>query len=103
MIQRERTDSIQSNSSSLLSAASRKYNQSKFSKHSKAQETIDTAPFVIDTPSVHSSKEKKKSYHDSDNDEYKTRSKTATKQQQQRQRSSSPRKIPPEEKIIDDE
>jgi len=98
IIKKERTESINSNSSSLLS---RKKNQSNFSKHSKTQETVDTAPFIIDSP-IHSSKNEKNS-HD---DERSTQNKTINTQRQSSSESSSQRttsEIKPEEKIINDE
>ena len=53
MMKPERSDSISSNSSSLLSM--KRQRKRTRSNHSKAQETIDTAPFTIETP-VHSPK-----------------------------------------------
>lgn len=94
-IKKERTKGFYSNSSSLLS--SRKKDGSNLSIPSKAQETVDTAPFIIDSP-VHSSKPEKKPHHDND-DRDNNRNKIVSKQQQRQ----SPPKTPPEEKIIDDE
>ncbi len=81
IIKKERTKSISSNASSLLSR------KKTSSAHSKSQETIDTAPFTIDLP-VDTSKPEEKPQ-----DQNKTIDKP---------RESLP-EIKPEEKIIDHE
>jgi len=81
IIKKERTESISSNASSLLSR------KKTSSAHSKSQETIDTAPFTIDLP-VDTSKPEEKPQ-----DQNKTIDKP---------RESLP-EIKPEEKIIDHE
>ena len=64
MTRKTRSDSISSNASSLLSI--KRQRKKPRSTHSKAQETIDTAPFTIESP-VHSPKiERKKSTDDDD-------------------------------------
>jgi hypothetical protein len=98
IIKKERTESINSNSSSLLS---RKKTQSNFSTHSKTQETVNTVPFIIDSP-VHSTKNEKNSHDDERN----TRNKIVNKQRQSSPESSrrtTTEIIKPEEKIINDE
>jgi hypothetical protein len=63
----ERSDSISSNASSLLSM--KRQRKKTRSNHSKAQETIDTAPFTIATP-VHSPKIEKETVNIEHNDHY---------------------------------
>ncbi len=55
IIKKERTKSIGSNSSLLSIKSQRKRTPSNISLYSKAQKTVDTEPFTIDSP-VHSAK-----------------------------------------------
>ncbi|CAF3773156.1 unnamed protein product [Rotaria sp. Silwood1] len=100
-LKQEHTESIDSTSSSVLSIKNlRKRSQSNSSTHSKTQETVDTAPFIIDSP-VHSSKKENKSY----DNEINSRNETAYKLRRSSSESLQ-RSIPetdPEHKMINDE
>lgn len=59
-----RSESISSNASSLLSI--KRQRKKTRSTHSKAQETIDTAPFTIESPPVYPPKIERKKLSDDD-------------------------------------
>jgi hypothetical protein len=103
-IKTEHRESIHSNSSSLLSTKSeRKKSQSNLSIHSKTQETVDTAPFTIDSP-VHSSMDTDLSNRKKPTkDDYNKRNESVNKLRQSSEESLSTSETNPEEKIMDDE
>ncbi len=101
IIKKERSASYHSNSSSLLSIKNQqKKVRSNLSNYSKTQETVDTAPFTIDSPKSSSINEKKPH-----NDKNNTRSETVNKFRQPSSESSQSTtpEINTEEKLIDDE
>ncbi|CAF4545663.1 unnamed protein product [Rotaria socialis] len=96
----ESTESIDSNSSSLLSMKNqRRKNKSNLSAHSKTQETVDTEPFTIDSPR-HSSNTRKLP-HDNENNRSQTNNKLPKSSRKSFRRPTP--EIDPEKRKIDDE
>ncbi|CAF1626137.1 unnamed protein product [Rotaria magnacalcarata] len=96
----EYTESIDSDSSSLLSIKNqRKKKKSYLSAHSKTQETVDTEPFTIDSPR-HSSNTGKLP-HDNENNRSQTNNKLPKSSRKSFRRPTS--EIDPEKRKIDDE
>ncbi|CAF2884065.1 unnamed protein product [Rotaria sp. Silwood2] len=98
-LKQEHAESIDSNSSSVLSIKNhRKRNQSNLSTHSKTQETVDTAPFTIDSP-ILSPKKEKKTYDNENHTRYEIDNKLRRSSSESLRRSTP--EIDPEHKIID--
>ncbi|CAF3781188.1 unnamed protein product [Rotaria socialis] len=96
----ESTESIDSNSSSLLSMKNqRRKKKSNLSAHSKTQETVDTEPFTIDSPR-HSSNTRKLP-HDNENNRSQTNNKLPKSSRKSFRRPTP--EIDPEKRKIDDE